>query len=228
MKKFIVAAIFGIAATALWAADQVGPGEELRGAIKQLVAKDNYRWSRTSKPPGQTEGSISNDGRMYVVTSLPGAATTRESAMSGGKLARKLRNEWRPTPALGGREIGGVLRNREDPAVEADDLASKTRELKRRDQGVYFGDLTEEGAKSLVAFGAPDGERALRLAGAKGTATFWVKEGTLVKFEYHVEGRVAFTAGEREVNVTTTTVVKDIGTTKVEIPKEAEKILRSR
>src|SRR5437879_10589226 len=113
MKKFIVIAIFGMAIVASRAADQPGLREALNEAIKQLVTKDNYSWACTSKDElGQTEGSISKDGRMYVVTSLPGAGATRESAMSEGKLARKLRNGWRISPVIGGREIGGVLRDR--------------------------------------------------------------------------------------------------------------------
>ena len=58
---------------------------------------------------------------------------------------------------------------------------------------------------------------------AKGTAKFWTKDGQLAKYEYNVKGTVAGRDGqERDVDRTTTVEIKDVGSTKVEVPAEAK------
>ena len=54
---------------------------------------------------------------------------------------------------------------------------------------------------------------------------FWIKDGTLTKYEFNVQGKV--TAGDRDtdVNRTTTVEIKDAGTTKLEVPAEAKEKL---
>ena len=63
----------------------------------------------------------------------------------------------------------------------------------------------------------------------KGTAKFWVKEGLLSKYENHIEGKVPARGDgngrEFDMNRTTTVEIKDVGTTKIEVPAEARKKL---
>ena len=54
---------------------------------------------------------------------------------------------------------------------------------------------------------------------------FWIKDGVLSKYEYKVQGKVSFNGNDRDVDRTTTTEIKDIGTTKVEVSDEAKKKL---
>lgn len=61
------------------------------------------------------------------------------------------------------------------------------------------------------------------IEGAKGNATFWVKEGSLTKFSYQVQGKVSFNGNDRDVDRTTTIEIKDVGTTKFEVPEAALK-----
>jgi hypothetical protein len=49
-----------------------------------------------------------------------------------------------------------------------------------------------------------------------------VKDGQLAKYEYHVQGNMSFNGQDREINRTTTVEIKDVGSTKVEIPAEAK------
>jgi hypothetical protein len=54
---------------------------------------------------------------------------------------------------------------------------------------------------------------------------FWLKDGRIVKYEYNVQGTVNFNGNDVEVNRTSTIEIKDLGTTKVNLPEEANKKL---
>jgi len=60
---------------------------------------------------------------------------------------------------------------------------------------------------------------------AKGSVKFWVKDGALTKFQYKVTGSVSFNGNDRDVDRTTTIEIKDVGTTKVNVPDQAKKKL---
>ena len=47
----------------------------------------------------------------------------------------------------------------------------------------------------------------------------------LTKHESEVSGKATFEGNERDVDRTTTTEIKDVGSTKVEVPEEAKKKL---
>ena len=82
--------------------------------------------------------------------------------------------------------------------------------------------MTDEGAKSLILFvrRACGGYSSSK---ASGSVKFWVKDGQLAKYQYKVQGTVTFNGEDREVERTTTVEIKDVGTTKVEVPDEAKK-----
>ena len=67
-----------------------------------------------------------------------------------------------------------------------------------------------------------EGQEPPKIAGAKGSVKFWIKEGVMAKYEINVQGKV--TAGDREmdINRTMTTEIKDVGSTKMEVPAEAK------
>ena len=54
---------------------------------------------------------------------------------------------------------------------------------------------------------------------------FWLKEGVLSKYEVKVKGTVSFNGNEFDNDRTTTVEIKDVGSTKVEVPSEARKKL---
>jgi hypothetical protein len=143
-------------------------------------------------------------------------------------------DEWQTTEEMaanapqggGGRGRGGAmgLRNFKAPATRAQDLVGHVKELKSED-GVLAGDLTEEGAKSLLAFGGRGGGNGPEVSGAKGSVKFWIKDGVLSKYETKVQGKMNFNGNERDINRTTTTEIKDIGSTTITVPAEAKKKL---
>lgn len=244
MKKIIVAGIVGLATTCLWAADAK---DEVKNAAKQLAGKDNYSWTQTMKNEGgaggfggrggPTEGKINKDGLAYVVTKFTtqnGDEMTFERAMKGDKSAMKNQDgEWQAVPAAGqgagggrGRGRGGFFGGARNPVALAEDLVSKVSELKSGDGGVLTGNLTEDGAKSFLTFGGRGGQTGSQVAGAKGSVKFWIKDGVLAKIEYNVQGKVTFNDNEMDRNTTFTIEIKNIGSTKVEVPAPAQDALK--
>jgi hypothetical protein len=116
------------------------------------------------------------------------------------------------------------IQNFKAPAVQAQELAGKVKELKQ-DGDAYSGELSEDGAKSLLMFGGRGGGNGPEVSGAKASVKFWVKDGLLAKYETKVKGTVSFGGNDRDVDRTTTIEIKDIGSTKIAVPEEAQKKL---
>ena len=242
MKTNVLLGTIALLAGSLIAADS-GPKDDIKGAAKKLADKSNYSWKTTVAVPdggggggrfrpGPTEGKTEKDGVTYL--SMTRGDNTIEAVLKGGKGALKLQDGWQslaeataddggqPGP---GRFIGRMMQNFKAPAVEAADLVGKVKDLKAA-EGVYSGDLTEDGAKSLLTFGGRGGGGGgPEISDAKGTLKLWIKDGILSKYEYKVQGKMSFNGNDRDIDRTTTTEIKDIGTTKIEVPDEAKKKL---
>jgi hypothetical protein len=156
-----------------------------------------------------------------------------EAVVKGGKGAIKTPEGWQSLAEAAegdggggqnpGRFLGRMLQNFKAPAAEAEELVAKAKDLKK-DGDAYSGDLTEEGAKALLTFGGRGGGgNAPEISGAKGSVKFWAKDGVLSKYEYKVQGTVSFNGNDRNVDRTTTVEIKNIGSTKVEVPDDARK-----
>jgi hypothetical protein len=213
---------------------------DLKAACQKLGG-ESYAWVSTPKSEGAgggqggrfqagpTEGKTEKDG--YTCISTKAGENTLEAALKGGKAAVKTAEGWKAPADFGqggqGRRDPAAsfargLANFKAPAASAEALADALREVKDEGEGVYSGDLTEEGVKAQLAFGGRPGGQAPSIAEPKGTAKFWVKEGQLVKFEYNVQGKMTFGQREVAINRTTTVEIKDIGSAKVELPEEAK------
>ena len=66
--------------------------------------------------------------------------------------------------------------------------------------------------------GGRRGSNAPEPKNAKGSVKFWVKDGLLAKLELKLQGIINFNGEDRDVNRTTTVEIKDVGTTKVNVP----------
>ena len=76
-----------------------------------------------------------------------------------------------------------------------------------------------------MSFRRRAGAEAPEIKNAKGTAKFWVKDCVLSKYEYKVTGSMNFNGNDVDMDRTTTTEIKDVGTTKVVVPEAAKKKL---
>lgn len=229
--NLLIGASFLLAAS-LMAADST-PKDEVAAAAKKLGEQPNYSWKTTvvvpegsQFRPGPSEGRTEKEGFTLVTTSFND--NTSQMLLKGGKGAvTNQEGAWQSLAELETEEGFGrfraiMARNFKAPSVQAAELAAGAREIKK-DGAVYSGDLTEDGAKGFLRFGR--GGDGPTVSNAKGSVKFWLKEGALSKYEFHVKGTVSFNGNDRDVDRTTTVEIKDVGTTKLEVPEAAKKKL---
>jgi hypothetical protein len=231
-KQLLIMAVVGVTGSLL--AAESSAKDEVVNAAKKLGEKASYGWKTTvvvpesaQFKPGPTEGKTEKDGYTHVKMSF--GDNTTEMIKKGEKVTFTNRDgDWQtPADAEGdqgpGRFMAGMARNFKAPAAQAVEVAQAAKELKK-DGDVYSGDLTEEGAKNLMRFrrGGNDGPT---INDAKGSAKFWVKDGVLTKYEYKVTGSMNFNGNDIDVDRTSTVEIKDVGSTKVEVPEGAKKKL---
>lgn len=246
-RTVLLLTILSLAGSALAAS----PKEEVQSAAKRLAAA-SYSWKTSVENAagggrgrgggfgtGPMEGKAAADGTLFITA--PRADATTEVVLKGDQGAVKTGEGWqslaelaaarRSGDAAGGSRAGrgagiAAYRNFKAPAAQVEDLLGKVKELKLAD-GAYAGELSEDGAKSLLTTGGGrGGANAPTVSGAKGNVKFWLHNGTLSKYQVHVQGTVTPPNGnERQVDRTTTVEIKDVGATKFEVPEEAKKKL---
>jgi hypothetical protein len=227
MNKHLLRAAATLLAGTLLAAEST-PKDDVIAAAKKLAEKPNYSWRTTVAVPenaqfrpGPTEGQTEKDGFTRLTMSF--GERKVQAVLKGDKAAMTGRDEaWQSLADLDnsegpGRFMGRFLRNFKAPVAQATDLAKGTKDLKLSEGGVCVGDLTEEAAKAEFRFG--------NVNNPKGSVKFWLKDGVLAKYEFKTQGKVEFNGNEMDVDRTTTVEIKDVGTTKVELPDDAKKKL---
>jgi hypothetical protein len=244
MKKNILLGALCLMAGSLLAADSAK--DDVTAAAKKL-ADTSYSWKVTQDmganaqfTPGPVEGKVDKD-LTWLSTSFQD--NTSIGLVKGTKVVLKTEEGWKTADELG--DGGGGfnpstfmvrrLQGLKAPAAELQELLGKAGELKK-DGDVISGDLTKEGAESLLSFGFGGRRGGPRGGGAggnqppgpkdaKGTLKIWLKDGAIAKYETKVTGKVDRQGEEMEMERNTTTEIKDVGTTKIEVPDEAKKKL---
>ena len=218
------------------------PKDDVKAAATTLGNAANYTWQTTvdmgaNSPfqPGPTDGKTEKDGYTHVTMSFNDNAS--EFVRKGTNAAVKTPdNGWQTVAEAtqGGGGGGGfnpgmmVVRqsqNLKAPAVEAADLADSAGDLKV-DGDKITGALTEDGAKAQLSFGGRRGGTPPSVANPKGTVTFWVADGKLTKYSFHVTGTVSRGGNDMDMDRTTTVVISNVGTPKIEVPEDAKKKLQ--
>jgi len=244
--RISLAGLLGLAFS-LSAADSAAKDEVLNAA-KKLAAAPNYSWRSTTEMagdgggggrmrPGPTEGRAEKDGVTQLT--MTRGDTTTEAFLKADKSAVKTAEGWKTLAELsegGGGGGGGGQRNPgrflartltgyKAPAVEAQDLAGKVKEL-TQSADAWTGELPADAAKELLSFGGRrGGGNGPSSENEKASVKFWVKEGVLSKYELHVQGTMSFNGNTLDVDRTTTVEIKDVGSTKITVPEDAQKKL---
>jgi hypothetical protein len=229
MKRIAVLGLATLMAAALLAAE---PGEAVKGAAAKLGQQTSYSWNATTKFGEFTstaEGKILKDGLTALKMTF-GDSTTEAFLKDGKGAVKPPEQEWQSLAELAkatAAEPGPSqflvrwLQNFKAPAAEAADLASKAKEL-TKDGDAFASDFTELGAKELLTMGRRRNANAPEPKNARGSVKFWVKDGLLTKFEFKLQGTISFNGEDRDIDRTTTFDIKDVGTTKVEVPEAAQ------
>jgi hypothetical protein len=209
------------------------PKDEVLAAAKKLGEAANYSWTSkvvvpegTQFRPGPSEGKLEKDGLTYFTNSFNDNVTQTYVKGEKGAVSNP-DGGWQSLAELDGAEgfarfRAGMARNFRAPAVQAADLAAGTKALKKEGD-MYTGELTEDGAKSLMRLRRGGDGPAIQ--GAKGSVKFWVKDGVISKYEYSVKGSMEFNGNNFDIDRVTTVEIKDVGTTKLTVPDEVKKKL---
>ena len=183
------------------------PAADVKAAAKKLAGKSNYSWNSTPKSEsgnspgsGPAEGQTEKDGFTYVTFSV--GNNDVELAFKGDKAAIKREGDWYSTDQLEGDSawIARRLKQFKAPAAEAEELLENMDGVKKGENGVYSGDLTESGVKDLFAK-LRRRETGPKPQGAKGWAKFWITDGVLSKYQFKIQGKLTSASGERGVGV---------------------------
>jgi hypothetical protein len=232
MKHILTLGLIGIAAGALFAADS-NPKDKVSSAAKLLGDKANYSWAMVTKEAdgspgrlGTLEGKTEKSGVLclnFTVGDVP-----VQVYMKGQKGAARAQEGWQTFDDIAqtsgtAAAVVRFLRSYKTPAAQCADLANKVKELKET-EGALAGDLKEEAIQEMLLMGRRqrEGQEPPKITGAKGSVKFWIKQGAMAKYEVNLQGKVSAGDREMDINRTMTTEIKDVGSTKMEVPTEAK------
>ena len=234
MKTNLLLSTTAFLAGSLLAAN-ASPKDDINAAAKKLGEAANYSWKTTVVVPegsrfrpGPTEGKTEKDGFTHLTVSI--GDSPMQAVLKGDKAAiSNPDGGWQSLAELETAEGPArfkamAVRYFKGPVALAAELAAGAKELSK-DGDAWSGELTEDAAKTLLTFGRRPGGDGPTVSDAKGSVKFWLKDGVLSKYEATVSGKVTFNENERDVSRTMTTEIKDVGTTKVDVPEEAKKKL---
>jgi hypothetical protein len=232
MKTRLLTGLVATLATGLLAADS-NPKDKLANAAKQLAGKPNYSWTTSTTEADGTSGRLGPidgkaDKEKLTFLSFAVGGVPVEVYMKADKGAAKALEGWMTLDEIAqtsgtAAAVVRYLKSYKAPAAQSADLVNNLNGLKEAEE-VVSGELKDEPLKELLLVGTRrrDGQEEPKINDGKGTAKFWIKEGVLTKYELKVQGKVV--AGERTLDIdrTTTVEIKDIGSTKLEVPDEAK------
>jgi hypothetical protein len=218
------------------------PKDDVTGAIAKLDAAPNYTYVSTTQGrggPQVTTVKIQKDG--YTYTSRDFNGTPIETYAKGTVTVFKNQDgAWMTAAemaAAGGGGGGGRGRGRgfgaaPAPAVELKAWEDKLSNFAAAD-GAITADVDPDFAKTLVPAGrgrrgggggggggAPPAAPVLK--DVKATVKFTLADGNIAKYEAHVTGTRTVNDQDMPIDNTTSTEIKDIGTTTFDVPADAK------
>jgi len=220
-------------------AAETSPLAEVKNAAAALGSQTNYSWKTTVEVPanarfrpGPTEGRTEKGG--YTLLTLSFGDNVSEAVLKGTNGALKMPDNGWQSLAEAAKDDGGggfnptlflarTLQNYKTPAVQAAELAAQAKDLKKDTNGIS-GELTEDGAKTLLTF-RPRGGEGPAISNARGSVTFRLADGKLAGYQFHVQGTVTFNGNSRDADRTTTVEIRDVNTTKIVVSDDAKKKL---
>jgi hypothetical protein len=233
MIRGILCTAFALVAGAAVAA-QADPKDDLAAAMGKLADAPSYSWTTTTAAggnftPGPAEGKTQKDGLTSVSVSFQDNAI--DIYMKGDKVVVKTDSGFQTLDEI--QAAGGfnpamfIARGIKLPAEQLKGWSDKLQNIALAD-GVYSADLNDDSAKELLTFRRPAGAAGDAappppvVKDAKGSVKFWVADGAVTKYELHLTGTRTFNDQDMAVDRTTTTEIKDVGATKVDVPDDAK------
>ena len=220
MRRVVMAAACLLGSTTLAAEG----GEELAPVLKKAQGWESYRFAVEAQPGAG--GKL--EARYQKGQPLACKADQIELFKKGEVVAYKDAGKWQKsrTGRLSDplRVLGAVVKVRTVrlPHEELATLAKSVRSVKKAKEGgqtVYSAALDKEAAQALA-------RSEHKGVAQSGSARFWLnKDGQLAKYtvSIRVQGRIG--GADIDGTMTRTVVLSGVGSTKVEIPEAARKVL---
>ncbi|HWE35195.1 MAG TPA: family 16 glycoside hydrolase [Isosphaeraceae bacterium] len=226
--------------------------QALQAAAAKLADRPGYRWSTTVEVAnpgpfaagGPTSGQAEKGGFTRVAVPGPGRV---EFVTKRGKAAVRFDGNWQ-TPqqaarAAGPQAIGlsagfnpNSIAGFKTPADELRGLIAKASDF-RRDGDAIAATLKADAVDELLSAVLPRRGRGGRgggnnqgdvaIQGAKGTATFQLKDGSIAKVTLALAGSRQFFNTTVQLDRTIITTIADLDNGRVEIPADAAEIVEA-
>jgi hypothetical protein len=209
------------------------PRVAVSNAIQKLAAAPNYSWRQTFDLPGGNWGSLARplDGKAQSDGLLWTSQDNLEKFAKGQKRAvKEPAGKWQaPEERFPARVIRtGLYGLVTPPAWQLTNILDKVQNLKKSD-GYYVGDLQPAEATAMVIYG---GVRGGGVGGSRNGApvsaaavNLWVEDGAFSKYSTKVTLHFIYNGTPIESTQITTVEIKDVGTTKLDVPDEVKKIM---
>jgi hypothetical protein len=215
-----------------------GPKEDLLTAAANLEKKANYTWTTElqGRHPivGPHKGAVDSTGLTSFHMRFEDADI--DGVGRGESRFVKAASEWksaalvtakRPmpgTPVEPSYRAAALLTQLKTPTQETKSVLEKMDAIEAKADGSFEGALNADLIPGiLLSVGISPADA--RLENAKGSATFWVKEGLLQRYALKYSGLIKGPFGELDLSRTNITEISAVGTTRVELPPEVQKLL---
>lgn len=216
---------------------------DLAAAVNKLADAPSYAWTTTTNSQfvrGPSDGKTEKGG--YTSVTLAAQDVSYPAIMQGDKAVIKTESGWQtPAEITAGGEggfnpmafVAGSLIGFKAPAEQLKGWADKLENVKKEGD-VYTATLSTDAAREVLTFRGGRGGRGGGAGGAapqmtvnnpKGALKIWVANGAVSKMELHSTGSISVGGNDRDVDRTTTTEIKEVGTAKVTVPDDARKKL---
>jgi hypothetical protein len=210
--------------------------DELAEAAKKTAALENYSFKEESKSSKGKRQLGPVDGRYQKDQPLALKSGSAEGFRKAGAIVYKDGEEWKRVekPAKGEKknqpaaaDFAGIkLPHEELEGFEKSFEKVEKAAEKDKDCALWSGTLTPTAARVLVTTGGKSD--AKNNSTYSGTAKVWVNaDGFIVRYEVVSLMKGETKKGPVEVTITKTVDLSERGTTKVEVPEAAAKLLNS-
>jgi hypothetical protein len=195
--------------------------------VPRLQALPNYSWTVTTELPGAPfqvaprSGSADTNG--VVVLQSEGG---RHRLVSQGEVRfLKVGKDWQSVKSVGAvpAPADRDLWNARTPLAEWQGWSRQLTDLKRESDGSLVGILDAELVRAALTnalAGRTPGGHSPGIDAKPGQVQVWLEDGLPQRYRVTLPARISLPFGSRHVEWVSTTELKDLGRTRVELPPE--------
>jgi hypothetical protein len=191
-----------------------------RGNVDCVLATDDG-WKKPDKLPPPDEELDEGAPEGTIGSAIPGLGSMNGGMIKGRAIRQRRPRRTEPEE----RHYSNLQLAISHPHEELGVIVSSHKEFKIEEDNVT-GTLTDLGAQLLLVH---DGQKEITPLVAVGSFKLWLRDGIVTKYQVRLEGvlEVETPKGRRKIEVhqTSETLLKDVGTTKFDVPEQARKEL---